>query len=144
MLIFVAFIPISLVVTLEIIKFFQAMFISWDASIYDESKDMPTKVQSSNLNEELGQIEYIFSDKTGTLTQNIMEFKKLCVGQYSYGLSDESQLESFSRETNLSSESLSEENINDHDIEKKLLTKKISSIRKDSDLNNKDPDITNV
>jgi phospholipid-translocating ATPase len=36
--------------------------------MYDESKDLPTKVQSSNLNEELGMIHYIFSDKTGTLT----------------------------------------------------------------------------
>lgn len=82
------FVPISLLVTLEIVKFMQAVFISWDATIYDEAKDMPTKVQSSNLNEELGQVEYIFSDKTGTLTQNIMEFKKMCVGQYSYGRDD--------------------------------------------------------
>ena len=63
----------------------QAIFIGWDATIYDEGKDMPTKVQSSNLNEELGQVEYIFSDKTGTLTQNIMEFKKMWIGQFSYG-----------------------------------------------------------
>jgi phospholipid-transporting ATPase len=40
----------------------------WDADIYSVEKDMPTKVQSINLNEELGQINYIFSDKTGTLT----------------------------------------------------------------------------
>lgn len=50
------------------------------------SKDkISTTVQSSNLNEELGQINYVFSDKTGTLTQNLMEFKNLCVGQRSYG-----------------------------------------------------------
>mmetsp|Transcript_10350 Transcript_10350/g.10219 ORF Transcript_10350/g.10219 Transcript_10350/m.10219 type:complete len:394 (-) Transcript_10350:904-2085(-) len=49
---------------------------------------MATKAQSSNLNEELGQVEYIFSDKTGTLTQNIMEFKKMVIGPVSYGKSE--------------------------------------------------------
>ncbi len=67
-LIFTNMVPISLMVTLEVVKFIQAFFIQWDADIYDMDKDMPTKVQSSNLNEELGQVEYVFSDKTGTLT----------------------------------------------------------------------------
>ena len=55
--------------------------------MYNVEMDMPTKVQSSNLNEELGQIDYIFSDKTGTLTCNVMEFRKLSAGFKSYGTS---------------------------------------------------------
>jgi len=43
------------------------------------------RAQASNLNEELGQVEYVFSDKTGTLTQNVMEFKKLSAGIDAYG-----------------------------------------------------------
>ena len=67
-LIFTNMVPISLMVTLEVVKFLQAFFITWDYRIYDMEKDMATKVQSSNLNEELGQVNYVFSDKTGTLT----------------------------------------------------------------------------
>lgn len=47
-------VPISLMVTLEVVKFLQGYFITWDYRIYDMEKDMATKVQSSNLNEELG------------------------------------------------------------------------------------------
>lgn len=67
-LMFVNIVPISLMVSLEVVKFWQALFISWDVEMYDEDKDMFTKAQSSNLNEELGNVHYVFSDKTGTLT----------------------------------------------------------------------------
>mmetsp|Transcript_8609 Transcript_8609/g.8566 ORF Transcript_8609/g.8566 Transcript_8609/m.8566 type:complete len:281 (+) Transcript_8609:947-1789(+) len=85
MLLFTNFVPISLLVTLEMVKFCQAIFISWDLKLYYEPTDTPAKVQSSNLNEELGQINYVFSDKTGTLTCNIMEFRKFTIGGISYG-----------------------------------------------------------
>lgn len=62
------FVSISILVTLEMTKFFQAMFIQWDYMIFDKEKGMAASVQSSNLNEELGMVHYIFSDKTGTLT----------------------------------------------------------------------------
>lgn len=88
MLIFTNFVPISLLVTLEMVRFMQASLISKDLKIYYEPDDIPAGVQSSNLNEELGQINYIFSDKTGTLTRNVMEFKKMSVNGKKFGKSD--------------------------------------------------------
>lgn len=79
------FVSISLLVTLEMIKLSQGYFMTQDWMMYDIEKDISCKVQSSNLNEELGMVSYIFSDKTGTLTQNIMEFKKFTAGNCSYG-----------------------------------------------------------
>ncbi|OHT07510.1 phospholipid-translocating P-type ATPase, flippase family protein [Tritrichomonas foetus] len=80
-----AIIPISLYVTLEIVRLFQAMFVRFDADMYDEENDMPAAARTSNISDDLGQIEYIFSDKTGTLTRNMMEFMKCSIGGKIYG-----------------------------------------------------------
>lgn len=83
-------IPISLQVTLEVVKFIQAIFINWDLDMYYEPTDTPAMARTSNLNEELGQVQYIFSDKTGTLTQNIMDFRKCSIAGICYGNNKES------------------------------------------------------
>lgn len=72
-------IPISLYVTLELEKFSTSMFFPWDIDLYDENADEPAKANTSDLIEMLGQVEYLFSDKTGTLTENDMQFRKCTI-----------------------------------------------------------------
>lgn len=52
--------------------------------MYHEETDTPAMARTSNLNEELGMVKYIFSDKTGTLTRNVMEFKKCSIARHVY------------------------------------------------------------
>ena len=59
------FLPIRV----ELIRMFQSWWINWDKAMYYAPKDTAAKARSTNLNEELGQIQYVFTDKTGTLTQ---------------------------------------------------------------------------
>ena len=78
-------VPISLYISLEIIKTAQAYFIYSDTFMYYERLDYPCTPKSWNISDDVGQIEYIFSDKTGTLTQNVMEFKKCSINGLPYG-----------------------------------------------------------
>ena len=91
-------IPISLQITLELVKVLQAGFVSWDEEMMYQNpfvKDDPgtwALARTSNLNEELGQIKYVFSDKTGTLTQNIMAFKFAGINGEKYSETDQKRL----------------------------------------------------
>lgn len=78
-------VPISLYVSVEIIRLGNSFYINWDRKMYYPKKDTPSEARTTTLNEELGQIKYIFSDKTGTLTQNIMTFNKCSINSNSYG-----------------------------------------------------------
>lgn len=78
-------VPISLTVTAEMVKFMQSKFISWDLDLFYDSINKRAKCNSSTIHEDLGMVSYIFSDKTGTLTQNKMEFRYALLEDSEYG-----------------------------------------------------------
>ncbi|ETO13414.1 hypothetical protein RFI_23961, partial [Reticulomyxa filosa] len=87
-IIFAQFIPISLLVSMEMVKYFQAFFMQWDMKMYTRlhgKQDKFCNVQNSGLNEDLGQIQYVFSDKTGTLTENSLDFRKCFIAEVNFG-----------------------------------------------------------
>ena len=83
-------IPISLYVSIEMQKFLGSLFFGYDLEMfcveYGTGQELPAKANTSDLNEELGQVEFLFSDKTGTLTENRMEFKECAVDGIKYSV----------------------------------------------------------
>ncbi|XP_028440021.1 probable phospholipid-transporting ATPase IM isoform X2 [Perca flavescens] len=78
-------VPISLYVSVEVLRLGHSYFINWDRRMYCSQTDTAAEARTTTLNEELGQVEFIFSDKTGTLTQNIMVFSKCSINGQTYG-----------------------------------------------------------
>lgn len=83
------FVPISLYVSLDFVKYFQSLYMEGDNSMMDQETGTSLKVRTAEINENLGQVKYIFSDKTGTITRNVMELKKIIVNDEIYGLLEE-------------------------------------------------------
>ncbi|KAK9723743.1 hypothetical protein RND81_05G022300 [Saponaria officinalis] len=84
-IVFQIMIPISLYITMELVRLGQSYFMIGDRHMYDSSSDSRFQCRSLNINEDLGQIRYIFSDKTGTLTQNKMVFRTASIYGKKYG-----------------------------------------------------------
>ncbi|CAN6469461.1 unnamed protein product [Victoria cruziana] len=84
-IVFQIMIPISLYISMELVRLGQSYFMIGDIQMYDADSNSRFQCRSLNINEDLGQVRYIFSDKTGTLTENKMEFCKACIYGKNYG-----------------------------------------------------------
>ncbi|KAH9743902.1 phospholipid-transporting ATPase 2 [Citrus sinensis] len=72
-------------VSLDLVKSLYAKFIDWDYEMIDPETDTPSHATNTAISEDLAQVEYILTDKTGTLTENRMIFRRCCIGGIFYG-----------------------------------------------------------
>ncbi|CAG8515290.1 11234_t:CDS:10 [Ambispora gerdemannii] len=131
LIIFQNIVPISLYITIEMVKTVQAYFIHSDVDLYYEKLDYPCTPKTWNISDDLGQIEYIFSDKTGTLTQNVMEFKKCTINGVSYGKGETDTTRGSKLQQKLDGEKEfdSEDDLNKHlEREKQLMLDEMSKL----------------
>ena len=91
-------VPISLYISIEFVRTIQALWIYFDYEMYYAKTDTTTLARSWNLSDDLGQIQYIFSDKTGTLTQNAMLFRQCSIAGHAYRGDPDSDEESLVKE----------------------------------------------
>ncbi|ESW20746.1 hypothetical protein PHAVU_005G011100 [Phaseolus vulgaris] len=89
-IVFQVMIPISLYISMELVRVGQAFFMIRDNGMYDEETKSRFQCRALNINEDLGQIKYVFSDKTGTLTQNKMEFQCASIWGVDYSATENS------------------------------------------------------
>ncbi|KAG8591805.1 hypothetical protein GDO81_000313 [Engystomops pustulosus] len=101
-------IPISLYVSIEVVKLGQVYFIQNDRDFYCEKSDSLIECRALNICEDLGQVQYIFSDKTGTLTENKMVFRRCSIAGVEYSHKDNAKRLETYQETDLHSEDLME------------------------------------
>jgi phospholipid-transporting ATPase len=85
LLLHASMVPVSLYVSMAMVRYVQGAFMNWDLDMYYAPLDAPAVVRTMTLNEELGQVSHIFSDKTGTLTCNNMNFRKMSINGVIYG-----------------------------------------------------------
>ncbi|CAL9097760.1 unnamed protein product [Musa textilis] len=88
-IIFQVMIPIALYISMELVRLGQAFLMMQDKNMFDEGSKTSFQCRALNINEDLGQIKYVFSDKTGTLTENKMEFLCASVGGVDYSGGEE-------------------------------------------------------
>jgi phospholipid-transporting ATPase len=91
-IVFQIMVPIALYISLELVRLWQAHFMTLDMQMYHDDSKSRFQCRALNINEDLGQVKYVFSDKTGTLTENKMEFHSASVAGVEYAKAQSSNL----------------------------------------------------